>query len=378
MNLKISDKDLKLILIIAIAGVIALAWWGNTKITEGNEQKEAQIRDLQARYDDLKLKDANRAYYQAETSRYLKIYTGIMNKYGNGLDQEHIIMLLKAAEEKTGVWIKSANLAGVSSLYTFGNVTSSNPARAGQKVYNSTEVAVNSALTINFEGKYSEVKDFIDYLNTHDNKSLINNVSMTYSAATEKVTGSMQFVTYGIVGGQEEYEQLVIKSVALGTENVFDSETFVSNVAEGDYGQRIMTNYDLFLMLNSKSSDADTVVVGTRDDIDGTKTLSTVSNVEEDVTIRITGSAGKYRISYRIGNQTYPSDDYADGVEFVCGDTLDLLIISSDRVDSQDKAGAELQVINNSDLTLNYKVLNDDEDNPRFRLGKITGNIIGY
>lgn len=377
MNLKISDKDLKLILVIAIVGVIALAWWGSTKITEGNDQKEAQIRDLQARYDDLKVKDANRGYYEAETERFLKLYTGIMNKYGNGLDQEHIIMLLKAAEEKTGVWIKSANLAGISNLYTFGNVTSSNPARVGEKVYNSTEVGVNSALTINFEGKYAQVKDFIDYINTHHNKTLINNVNMSYSGTSEVVTGSMQLTTYGIIGG-DEYEDLVIKSVAIGSENIFNSETFVSNVADGDYGQRIMTNYDLFLMLNSESSDADTVVVGTRGDIDGSKLLSTVSNIEEDVTIRITGTAGNYRVSYRIGNQTYPSDDYADGVEFVCGDTLDLLVISSSRVDSKDKAGAELQIINNSDLTLNYKVVNDDDDEPRFRLGKVTGNIIGY
>ncbi len=378
MNLKISDKDLKLLFVVLIAVVLVLAWWGNKKLTENNEVTEAQIRELQARYDDLKIKDANRAYYQNETKRYVQLYQGLLQKYGNGLDQEHIIMLLKAAEEKTDVWVKSATLSGVGSLYTFGNVTSSNPARAGQKVYNSTEVAVNSSLSLNYEGKYEQVKDFIEYINTHDDKSLINNMTMTYSAATEIVSGSMQLTTYGIVGSEREYKDLVLKSVAIGTENVFDSDTFVTNVAEGDYGQRIMTNYDLFLMLNSEDSDVDTVAIGTRDDIDGTKTLSTISNVKEAVSIRITGKDGQYKISYRIGNQTYPEDDYAEGVEFVCGETLDLLVISSKRVGSGDLAGAELQVINNSDLTLNYKVINDDEENPRFKLGKVTGNIIGY
>ncbi len=378
MNLKISDRDLKLLLLIAIVAIVALAYWGNVKITDGNSIIEAEVNELKLRYDDLKIKDANRKHYQDETARYVKLYTGIMNRYGNGLDQEHNIMLLKAAEDKTGVWIKSASLSGVSSIYNFGNVTSSNPTRAGEKVYNSTDIGVTSTMTISYEGKYDQVKEFINYLNTHDSKNLISNISMTYSPATELVTGSMQFAQYGIVGSEREYKDLVIKSVAVGTENIFNSETFVPNLADPDYGEKIKTNYDIYLMLNSKSSDVDTVVLGTRGNDAEESILSTVSNVEENVTLRITGTAGKYHISYKVGSQTYPENNYADGVEFVCGDTLDLLVISSERIDDKDLAGAKVQIINNSDLTLNYKVVNDDEEDPRFKLGTVTGQIIGY
>lgn len=376
--MKVSERDLKLILAVLIVGVIALAWWGQSKIKETNEQTETQITALRTQYDDLKMKDANRKYYTDETARYLKLYKGLMQQYGNGLDQEHIIMLLKAAELKTGVWINNANLSGVSSIYTFGAITSSNPSRPGELVYQSDEVGVNSGLTVNFEGTYAQVKDFIDYMNTHDSKNLISTMNMSYSGAEGLVKGSMQFNTYGIVGSQREYQELVIKDVFVGTENIFDSETFINNYVDGDYGQQIMTNYDLFLMLHAEGTDVDSVAVGQRDDLNGEKTLVANSNVQEKVTIRVTGTAGNYKVSYKIGNKTYPEDNYADGVEFVPGDTLDLYVVSSARLDKDDLSGVELTIINTSDLVLNYKVVNDDPENPRFKLGKVTGQVIGY
>lgn len=376
--MKISERDLKLILAVLIIGVIALAWWGQSKIKETNLQTETEISALQTKYDDLKIKDANRKYYTDQTASNLKLYKGLMQQYGNGLDQEHIIMLLKAAELKTGVWINSASLSGISSIYTFGAVTSTNPSRYGQQVYESDEIGVKSGLTINYEGTYDQVKDFVDYMNTHASKNLINTMSMSYSVGEGMVKGSIQFDTFGIVGSQREYQELAIKDVFVGTENIFDSETFINNYVDGDYGQQIMTNYDLFLMLHAEGTDVDSVAVGQRDDLNGEKTLVANSNVQEKVTIRVTGTAGKYKVSYKIGNETYPEDNYADGVEFVPGDTLDLYVVSSERLSKDDLSGVELTIINTSDLVLNYKVVNDDPENPRFKLGKVTGQVIGY
>lgn len=376
--MKISERDLKLILAVLIVGVIALAWWGQSKIKETNLQTETEISALQTKFDDLKIKDANRKYYTDQTASNLRLYKGLMQQYGNGLDQEHIIMLLKAAELKTGVWINSASLSGISSIYTFGAVTSTNPSRYGQQVYESDEIGVKSGLTINYEGTYDQVKDFVDYMNTHASKNLINTMSMSYSVGEGMVKGSIQFDTFGIVGSQREYEELKILDVFVGTENIFDSETFINNYVDGDYGQQIMTNYDLFLMLHAEGTDVDSVAVGQRDDLNGEKTLVANSNVQEKVTIRVTGKAGNYKVSYKIGNETYPEDNYADGVEFVPGDTLDLYVVSSERLSKDDLSGVELTIINTSDLVLNYKVVNDDPENPRFKLGKVTGQVIGY
>ncbi len=376
--MKISEKDLKLILAVLIIGVISLAWWGQSQIKNNNLDVENEVKALQTKFDDLKIKDANRKKYTEDTANKLTLYKGLMQQYGNGLDQEHIIMLLKAAELKTGVWISSASLQGVSSVYTFGNITSTNPSRPGERVYLSDEIGVSSGLNINYEGTYDQFKDFIDYMNTHASKNLINTINMSYSEAEGMVRGSLQFNTYGIVGSQREYDELKIKDVYVGTENIFDSETFENVAIDGEYGNKIKTNYDLFLMLHAEDTDVDSVVVGQRDDITGEKTLCASSNVKEKVTIRVTGKAGEYKVSYKIGNETYPEDNYAEGEAFNCGDTLDLYVISSSRLSKDDHSGAELTIINNSDLVLNYKVVNDDEEDPRFTLGKVTGQVIGY
>ena len=378
MKIKLSDESVKLVLIVLIIAVLGLAYYGNTKISEMNTQTEAQITTLRSKYNDLTAKNNEREHYMQETDKSKALYTGIMNKYANGLDQEHMIMNLKIGEDLTGLWVKNVTLAGVSSVYTFGNVTSSNPARVGEKVYISDNIGVSSVLNINYEGTYEQLKNFISYINDAEDKSKINNVTMAYSASTNVVTGTMQLTQYGIVGSKRAYDELVLKNVSIGTDNVFESETFIGSVEDDNYGQKIMVDYDLFLMLNSCESDVESVIVGQRDDYSGEKLLLSDNNYEEDVTIRISGKDGEYFVSYKIGNQTYPVDDYAEGVEFVCGETLDLLIISSTRADVNDRVGAKLQVVNNSDLVLNYKIVNEDEDDPRFNMGKVTGKVLGH
>ncbi len=378
MNIKVSDRDLKLIFIVAIVGIIALAWWGSGKITEENTMMEAKVTELRAKYNELSTMNINRKKYMEDTDKNKAMYSALMDRFANGLDQEHIIMNLKLGEDLTGVWVKNATLAGVSSIYTFGNVTSTNPSRAGQKVYVSDNIGVNSVVNVAYEGSYEQVKEFLSYINDADDKSKINNITMSYAEATNMVTGSMQLTQFGVVGSKREYEALKLQDVAIGTENIFESDTFVDGAQDGDYGQQIKTNYDVFLMMSPSESDVETVVLGQRGDVDGTKTLTSNNNMTENAELIITGSNGQYNIAYKLDNLTYPVDDYAEGVEFVCGDTIDLLIISSSRSDDSDRVGAELKIVNETDKVLNYTVINDDEEKPRFTMGEVTGSVIGY
>ena len=116
MNIKISDRDLKLLMFVLIIALIGGGWWGSGKIKEQNEQTKKQVEELEKKYTDLKAKDSNRAYYTEQTTKNADIYKGIMDRYANGLDQEHMIMSLKIGEDKSGAWIKSGTLAGISSL----------------------------------------------------------------------------------------------------------------------------------------------------------------------------------------------------------------------------------------------------------------------
>ena len=57
---------------------------------------------------------------------------------------------------------------------------------------------------------------------------------------------------------------------------------------------------------------------------------------------------------------------------------MDLIVFSSKRDSDADNAGAWVTINNNSDMTLNIKVINDDTSNPRFNIESANGSIKFY
>ena len=106
--------------------------------------------------------------------------------------------------------------------------------------------------------------------------------------------------------------------------------------------------------------------------------ITSNNNAVENVTMKFAGSDGKYTVSYRIGDKQYPAQNYQSGAEISPQGTLDLLIMSSQRVSDSDKSGVNLTLENESDMTLNVKVTNDDTTSPRVNISNKTGKIILY
>ena len=57
---------------------------------------------------------------------------------------------------------------------------------------------------------------------------------------------------------------------------------------------------------------------------------------------------------------------------------MDLMVFSSKRDSDADNAGASVTINNNSDMTLNIKVINDDTSAPRFNIESANGSIKFY
>ena len=106
--------------------------------------------------------------------------------------------------------------------------------------------------------------------------------------------------------------------------------------------------------------------------------LTANSNGKLDVKVRFFGTAGSYKVQYSIGDKTYPLTDYNAGVTFEPGNTLDLLIMSSPRIDSSDTGSIDLTLTNDSDMPLNVKVCNDDTKSSRVNITGRTGDITLY
>ena len=65
-------------------------------------------------------------------------------------------------------------------------------------------------------------------------------------------------------------------------------------------------------------------------------------------------------------------------VEFTPGSMLSLLVVGTDRdPEGEDINGADATIINNTDMKLYVKIVDDDE-NPRFKIREKSGEVVVY
>ena len=191
------------------------------------------------------------------------------------------------------------------------------------------------------------------------------------------MSGNITISQYAITGSDRDYYESDIDSIDLGTENLFVSESNPGHVIEAADEFGLMTNYDIALSLSSESSDLSSVVLGRRGYSSSQVSANTNDNVP--VVINLSGENGEYTISYSVGDKQYPAADKTlVDLSFNPGRSLDLMVFSSERESDNDKSGASVTINNESDMTLNIKVVNDDSSNPRFNVESVNGAVRYY
>lgn len=380
MSFEISDRDKKLLMVLlAVVIVIAAYMLGYQKFAEKTLLYQNESAKLHTVQKDLIEKTQNRAKYEADTAEFKKIYNSVFANYSSSINQDDSLEFLNKVEKITGAWIKGVTFSEATNIYTFGQVRSSNPSANGTSVYKSDYKGYKTTLTISYEAEYSQWKQMINYINNYFSKNAIESMSMSYNVEDGTVTGTISIATYAVVGEDRKH---VSPSFALpvGTDNIFNSSVFDSTRIDmsdttGDY---ILSNYDYYILLNSANADVDSCIIGRKNDMSRNSVLTANSNGQLDVSVRFFGTAGAYKVQYKIGDKTYPLTDYNAGVAFEPGNTLDMLIMSSPRIDSSDTGNINLSVTNDTDMPLNIKICNDDTKSSRVKITNRTGDITIY
>ena len=379
-TIEVSEKDKKLLLILAAVLIVVGAYYfGYQKFSAMTTQYQTEAAKLRTQQRDLQEKQQNRDRYVAQTTEYKNQYQAVFASYDSGTTQDGTLDFLSRVERITGSWIKSTTFADTTNIYTFGNVTSSNPISQGNKVYATDMQGFKTTITLTYEASYSELLELIRYINEYYSKNTIDSISMSYNADTDTVTGNMTVSMYAVTGTDRNFLAPIF-SLPTGTMNIFDSSTFDASAVdlEDNNGDYILGDYDYFMMLSSAGADVDSCMIGQRNDTSQSSVISGNSTEAQNVSVRFFGTAGAYRAQYRIGDVTYPAADYNAGGSFTAGATLDMLILSSPRTDSKDTAVVNLSVINDTDMPLNIKLTNDDTKSSRVNFVSQTGNITLY
>ncbi len=381
MKLTVSEKDKKTLMIFLVALIVFCSWYfGYRNINNMTVAMKEERNELTKKYDSLYPLYTEKDNYKSQTEKFEQSYEDLLELYPAGSSQEGMIVLAKAIEEDTGVEFSTLSMSEITPVYTFGQITSTNPSAMGQAVYSTDYVGNRVTLTMNYKATYDQGKGLISYLNSAtDRKYTIDSMSMTYNETDDAMTGTIVLSTFDITGSDRTVPAVTVQNVPVGSSNLFTSDSFYSGSgAQGQEGDSIVSDYDIFLTASAFESDIDSVVVGLKNDALGKTLASASSNSTETVTVTVTGTAGNYRVSYKVGASTYPVDNYYDGAVLNCGDTLDMLIMSSARQSESDKAGAKINFVNSTDKELNVKIINDDVNTPRISVGTTTGSVRIY
>ena len=376
--MKIQQREINLLIIVGVILVVFCSYFfGFKNLMAKNDQVSAEVAKLEDKYNNLKTLKSKVEGYKKDTADYNAAIEEMYDSFDSGVSQEYTLKFLETIENNAmSVWVKNATLSQPEQIFTFGDIRSSNPTMLGQKVYDSSNVGYAVKSTVNFEASYDDFKETMDFLLNNQSKCTVESISVSYNGEEDVVSGSFVLTQYAIVGPDREFDGAHVTNKYYGTDNIFQSPIFDPEIDGEENGNDILSDYDLYLSLQSYESDAPALKLGFK--TDASKTIVDEDNKVKDVTIKITGTEGNYRVSYKVGTTQYPEKNFAEGAEFVPGVKLSLLVNSSGRTSVNDLSGANVAIVNESDMTLHIKLINEDEDSPRFKIVDKQGDIVIY
>lgn len=363
-----TKSNIKILLVLATIAVLGFSYMYVYKPNmEDKKAIEAEVETLQAKYNDLKEKDAHREEYLAEIETNKAYFEDVVSYFPATLDQEISVMFIKGVEKDKGNLqfdVKSVGLGKPALFYTLAG--SSDPAATASQ-YD----CYSAGFPIVYEGSYEGLKDFIDYIMNYKYRMNISSFNIAYNSDTDTYAGSIQLNAY-CVSGEGRVADTVSVNVDNGVYNPFlggdDAADVSSSAHDADDGASIAGDHDILFALNNANNDStDGIIVSAG----GSDTqVTSADNSVVDVKLTVEEVDGKNQVTYAIGSESY-SFELADS-------ELTIYVESSDRVDANDSNGVNVKVENSTDVAVYVKVDGDDTTSPRFVVGSKTGVVKVY
>ncbi|SEQ18291.1 Tfp pilus assembly protein PilO [Lachnospiraceae bacterium NE2001] len=370
-----SDTNKKILLVLgAILILVATFMFVIKPKRESIKGLEAQILELQARYDDLCEKEKHKDEYIAETAEFNEQFDEVVANYPADLNQETTVMFMKGVEESVDFVNDAFQMPRESSFYVLGQ-----GAPDGSEISDDEEepyICMTDAYSIAYNGSYEGLKDYLAYIADYKFRMAISSVSIAYSGdATDPLdecVGNIILNAYAISGPDRVPEKPVV-SVEEGKDNIFESingSVSESVSYDSDNGAAIAANHSLVILLNSADNDTSSgIIVASNESNEDTYVTSSSANVET-LDISVTNEDGKNYVTYAIGSKSYKAE--------VLSKDVTVYVKSSSRTGSDDTNGVKVNVTNSTDLGVYIKVEGDDSSNPRFNMGSKSGTVKVY
>lgn len=401
--MKISQRERNLLILVGciLVGVLYYQFI-YTSQKEKLEVAESNLMTVQTRHDQIMSNIATLEQRQEKIKVLTASITELTSVYYPTLIQEKIILELNEIIEETGITatfsfspITAQSVQGLSAgqylkpqstleplVEELQGLQSSNQGiKESENAENSStdNVSTSSAtaevltVSITFNGSYETVKAFIDTIQSWTYNLVITNLSLSPQSESE-VAGSFNLEFYGIPKLQEQDHDYLQWTL----ENTYGKEMpFSTGVANGAYhtsleelmelGVRVN---DLMMVVRSTTSDMPTVTVGkANDEMRESYIFSDKAEIEE-VEIQLLQEGETYYYKYSLGDQYYPQDS-SQGIEFSpLSSTINIQILSEERMTVSDQSGVNVKIVNQTDKVVDVEIKNDDKITPRVTIIK--------
>lgn len=226
---KISDRDKKVLYIVAGIAILALAYFlGFQKMMETkNTLVEENIR-LEQEVKKLMGMVAKKAQVEQETQDCRKNVEEILVNYPPELRTQDAIYQLDLMEQAVeGLVLKTESFTMNQPFFANGaliegtvqDVAETTSETAG--TVNAHLAGYCSDVTATCETNYKSLKQIIEFINSSTNRMTIETISATRGEGNKELTCSISINMYSVTGTEKEYEDPNVTSSQVGKEDLF-------------------------------------------------------------------------------------------------------------------------------------------------------------
>ena len=247
---------------------------------------------------------------------------------------------------------------------------------ADQRIQDATSNSIDRlSVTLAYKASYEEISALIRTFEVYKRRIVLDKITCTRGDNNE-LSGTIELSFYAIPKLFDEdldYTTWTYNNV-YGKYNPFlPFGGYLDPAVVSGVPLTTSQKSDFFMSLKPISSDIPTVMIGKKGESESKTYLYADNPAFENVEIRFTKKGTQYYYGYKTKSGSYPTN-YASLINFIPkSNDITIEILSSKRQGDTDLSGANIKIINETDLTVKANVLFDDKVNHRAKFVNNTG-----
>ncbi|NFN94144.1 pilus assembly protein PilO [Clostridium botulinum] len=327
------------------------------------ENRKSEIKIL-----NTKVSDKSTSFYPIINQEHLILELDKLLK-DSGLEGGFIFNKIEVTEvpktEKSQEDLKESTITQMTEKYN--NEVNENTSNENKKDVEQIK------LELNFSGSYTSLDSFLNSVRNYERKIVVNSITITQKTIDE-VVGTIGLEVYAMPKVDNDLQKYLNWTLnnTYGKLSPFSLDSSVGNVVTD--GEK--TDSDFLVSVKSITSELPSIIMGKSNDKSKSTYVYANNNDVEEAEIIITKSDDKYYCKYKTSNGDFPVSYGGLGQEFTpISDNINIKILSESRVNSDDKSGLRISVVNKTDKLVNVEIDNDDLGNARVTVNGDGKNI---